>query len=98
MANKATEQSAQTYTVIGRYEGTGEVVIDYIEVAGDDVHFEVLRHWGQQVVQDQEHSPPADAAAPDAHFYEVLAAFPGEISPSATPETLKKYVDTHFED
>ena len=70
------------YTIIGRYDDSGEIVINYIEVDGEDIHYEVLRHWGQ--------------FKGDGNHYEVIAVFPGELTPAATPETLKKYVDVHF--
>ncbi len=70
------------YTIIGRYEDTGETVINYIEANGSDVHYEVLRHWG-----GISHGAPA---------YEILAVFSGELMPAVTPQTLKMYVDRHF--
>jgi len=73
---------AKSYTVIGRYEDTGEVTLHYIHATGEDVHYEVLRHWGQVTNQGQ---------------YEVLAVLPGELQPAATPATLKMYVERHFQ-
>ena len=70
------------FTIIGRYDDTGETVINYLDVNGSDVHYEVLRHWGtvsQSVPQ-----------------YEILAVFGGELSPAVTPQTLKMYVERHF--
>ncbi len=74
--------SVRRFTVIGRYEDTGETVINYIEVNGSDVHYEVLRHWG--------------IVSQSAPQYEILAVFTGELTPAVTPQTLKMYVDRHF--
>ena len=72
----------RSFTIIGRFDDTGETVINYIDVNGSDVHFEILRHWGE-VNQLTPH-------------YEILAVFLGELTPAVTPQTLKTYVEQHF--
>lgn len=76
MANK------RTFTIVGRFSDTEETVINYIDVDGADVHFEILRHWGE-VNQLTPH-------------YEILAVFLGELAPAVTPQTLKTYIEQHF--
>jgi len=82
MDGRGNMGSLRKFTIIGRYEDTGETVINYIDVNGADVHYEVLRHWGEY-----------SQAAPQ---YEILAVFSGELTPAVTPQTLKMYVDRHF--
>ncbi|MGE0252223.1 MAG: hypothetical protein AB7G80_06415 [Dongiaceae bacterium] len=74
--------SRRSFTIVGRYEDTGEVVINTVEVDGGDVHFEILRHWGE-VTRLQ----PS---------YEILVVFAGEMAPAVTPETMRLYVERHF--